>query len=280
MLPEEISTWIGKEETRHDVVTSSPLSRLAALLDHTVPPWPREVVPPLGHWLYGLATAPHSDLGEDGHPKLGGFLPPLPLPRRMWASGSVEFLAPIQVGERFRKRSIIQNIRHKSGRSGELVFVTLQHEIHASSGVAIRETQDLVYRGHAVMKAPTDPATEAPLPSPDWERTVRVDPMLLFRFSAVTFNSHRIHYDRDYAVGVEGYPGLVVHGPLIATVLMDLFLRNQPGRNVATFRFRALRPLFDQAPFSIAGLARDGKAELWALRPDRQVAMRAELTYL
>ena len=282
MQPESIDAWIGKEDTRYDLLTSHPLTRLAAILDHTEPPWRENTVPPLGHWLYGLPATPHSDLSEDGHPRLGRFLPPISLPRRMWASSSVEFLAPLQVGDSFRRRSVIKAIDHKVGRSGDLVFVTLQHEVRSGAALAIRETQQLVYRGRPASNSSSPGVVSAPSdlpPSPDWHRTVHPEPTLLFRFSAVTFNSHRIHYDRDYAVGVEGYPGLVVHGPLIAMLLVDLFLRNHPQKRVATFRFKAMEPLFDPRPFSIAGVDRGGAADRWALTPDQRLAMRADLTY-
>jgi 3-methylfumaryl-CoA hydratase len=282
MLTPQVAEWIGKEETRWDVVTHSPQARLAALLNHTDPPWQAETLPPLGHWLYGLPSAPQAELGEDGHPRLGQFLPPIPLPRRMWAAGEVEFHAPIRVGESMRKRSLIKAIDHKVGRSGELVFVKLLHEFHSSAGLAIREIQELVYREKPASNAPnppTDPSSGEPLPRADWERTVSPDATLLFRFSAVTFNSHRIHYDREYAVHAEGYPGLVVHGPLIAMLLMDLFLRNHPGREITRFRFKAQRPLFDLQPFTICGAERAGGAELWALDALGRVAMRADLTH-
>jgi 3-methylfumaryl-CoA hydratase len=282
MEPESIDAWIGKEDSQYDLVTAHPLTRLAAILDHTPPPSREDRVPPLGHWLYALPATAHSDLSEDGHPKLGRFLPPIGLPRRMWASSSIEFLAPLHVGDSFRRRSLIKAIERKLGRSGELVFVTLQHEVRSCTGLAIRETQQLVYRGRPVPVAgPPEPCPgpSDALPSPDWQRTIRPEPTLLFRFSAVTFNSHRIHYDRDYARDVEGYPGLVVHGPLVAMLLMDLFLRNHPQKEVATFRFKAMEPLFDLRPFSIAGVDRGGSAELWALTPDQRLALRAELTY-
>lgn len=282
MFLPQMTDCIGRQETRFDVVTSSPQARLAALLNHTDPPWCAQTLPPLGHWLYGLPAATQSELGEDGHPRLGQFLPPIPLPRRMWASSEIEFLAPIEVGETISKRSLIKAIGHEVGRSGELVFVRLLHELHSAAGLAIRETQDLVYREIPTPGAPKLPAEPSPddlLPLADWERTVSPDPMLLFRFSAVTFNSHRIHYDRDYAVRVEGYPGLVVHGPLIAMLLMDLFLRNHSDHEITRFRFEAQRPLFDLRPFTICGVKREGAADLWALNADGQVAMRADLSH-
>jgi 3-methylfumaryl-CoA hydratase len=278
MLPNGLQPWIGSEQIQHDVATPSVLARLGALLDHAEPDRPLETVPPLGHWLFGLGATPQSDLAADGHPRLGKFLPPIPLSRRMWAAGEMEFLAPIGVGDTLRRRSTIRSIDHKKGRSGDLVFVTLDHEVYASSILAVRETQQLVYRDKPTSNAPPRD-TSVSLPTPHWQRKVIPDPMLLFRFSALTFNSHRIHYDREYAVGVEGYPGLVVHGPLIATLLVDLFLLNHPNRKLTQFRFKAQEPLFDLDPFCIAGVSRDGTAQLWAIGPDQRIAMTAELTY-
>jgi len=279
--PEQLFDWIGRNETHCDEVTAPPLARLAALLNHTgCSPWQADTLPPLGHWLYGLPTIAQAQLSGDGHPKLGQFLPPISLPRRMWAAGSVEFLHPIRIGDSIRKYSVIEAIEEKKGRSGDLVFVKLRHDVHCPAGLALRETQELVYRNKPAASASLlESATEDPLPAPDWTRTLWPDPVLLFRFSAVTFNSHRIHFDRDYAVGVEGYPGLVVHGPLIAILLMDLFLQNHPGARITRFRFRAQRPLFDFQPLTICGINRDAGAELWALNPNRQIAMSAELSH-
>jgi 3-methylfumaryl-CoA hydratase len=278
---EQLSDWIGRNETRCDEITAPPLARLAALLNHTDPsPWQEGSLPPLAHWLYGLPAVPQAQLSDDGHPKLGQFLPPISLPRRMWAAGSVEFLHPIRIGDSIRKYSVIEAIEEKKGRSGDLVFVKLRHDVHSPAGLALRETQEIVYRNEpAASKASLESATEDPLPIADWTRTLWPDPMLLFRFSAATFNSHRIHYDRDYAVGVEGYPGLVVQGPLIAILLMDLFLKNHPGAQIMSFRFRAQRPLFDFQPLTVCGIKRDAGAELWALNANRQIAMHAKLSH-
>lgn len=279
MVAGNLADWLGRSETQDDVVTSSPLLRLAALLNHSDPPWRAATLPPLGHWLYGLPAVPHSQIAEDGHAQLGHFLPPVPLPIRMWAAGEVEFLTPIHVGESISKRSVIKAIDHKIGRSGALVFVKLHHEFHCRAGLAVRETQELVYRDRPTVGNSTNALSpENPPPIAEWQRTISPDPVLLFRFSAVTFNSHRIHYDRDYAVGREGYPGLVVHGPLIAILLMDLFLRNHPAAEVTHFRFRAQRPIFDIQPFTVCGARRHGGADLWALDANRQIAMRAELS--
>ncbi len=275
---EDFSAWIGRSETRHDIATAAPLAGLAALLDHDAAP--PATVPPLGHWLYFLPDARQSALGEDGHPRRddGGLLPPAPLPRRMWAGGRVEFLAPIAVGAALTRVTTIAAIRAKRGASGDLLFVTLQHDIAADGIPAIREEQDLVYRAPAA--APTASPVLLPVgPEPAAAvRRVTPDPMLLFRYSALTFNAHRIHYDRDYARNVEGYAGLVVQGPLIATLLIDHARREMPSLTPARFSFRAEAPLIDGAPFDLC-LSREGSgARLWARDTTGQPTMRAEVT--
>jgi 3-methylfumaryl-CoA hydratase len=274
---EHLKAWIGKTEDQEDIATLGPLLGLAATLDHIDPPWRKGEVPPLGHWLYFLPRAPQRDIGSDGHAKRGGFLPPVELPRRMWAGGEFEFLAPIPVGAAIARRSTIANVEHKTGRSGDMVFVKVVHEISAGSILALREIHDIVYR--EAPKAGEGSAAPAPKDAPpfDFERDIAPDPVLLFRYSALTFNGHRIHYDRSYCERVEGYPGLVVHGPLTATLLMDLFLRKKPAAPVTRFSFRARRPLFDVHPFTICGAHKSDGAALWALDHEGAVAMTAEL---
>ncbi|WP_439569100.1 FAS1-like dehydratase domain-containing protein [Sphingopyxis sp.] len=274
---EDFSALIGRSETRHDIATAAPLVGLAALLDQdSAPP---AAVPPLGHWLYFLPDARQSVIGEDGHPRRdeGGLLPPVPLPRRMWAGGRLEFLAPIAVGAALTRVTTIAAIRAKRGASGDLLFVTLQHDIAAGGDPAIREEQDLVYRAPAA--APAAATVQPPVePEPaDAVRRVAPDPVLLFRYSALTFNAHRIHYDRDYARDVEGYAGLVVQGPLIATLLLDHARREMPGLTPARFSFRAEAPLIDGALFDLC-LAREGSgARLWARDGTGRPTMRADV---
>ncbi|HEV7341622.1 MAG TPA: MaoC family dehydratase N-terminal domain-containing protein [Sphingopyxis sp.] len=274
---EDYSDWVGRSETRHDVATAAPLVGLAALLDHD--PAPTTSVPPLGHWLYFLPDARQSAIGDDGHPRRddSGLLPPVPLPRRMWAGGRVEFLAPIAVGAALTRVTTIAAIRAKRGASGDLLFVTLQHDIAADGVPAIREEQDLVYRAAATASAvPPAPSPVDPEPATAIRR-VTADPVLLFRYSALTFNAHRIHYDRDYARDVEGYSGLVVHGPLIATMLIDHARREMPDLTPRHFNFRAEAPLIDGAPFDLC-LARDGSgARLWARDASGRPTMRAQV---
>ncbi len=232
-------------------------------------------VPPLWHWLYFLPLARHSDIGIDGHPKRGGFLPPVSLPRRMWAGGRLEFHHPMRVGEEISRTSRIAEVSGKEGRSGTLVFVTVQHEIFDSRGLALTEEHDIVYR--------ENPRADAPVPKPQpaptdeaFSREVVPDPVLLFRYSALTFNGHRIHYDRPYVTEVEGYPGLIVHGPLIATLLLDLLRRHRPQARVCRFSFRAVRPIFDIHPFTVCGRPDgDGRVELWARDHQGCLAMEA-----
>ena len=220
-------------------------------------------VPPLWHWMYFVSLTRPAGLGPDGHTKLGGFLPPVPLPRRMFAGGRFVFHHPLRVGDEIERLSTIKNVTAKQGRSGQMVFVTVQHDISDTRGIAITEEHDIVYREAA---KPGD-AQPQPTPAPKNEafsREIEPDPVLLFRYSALTFNGHRIHYDRKYVTEVEGYPGLIVHGPLIATLLVDLLRRNMPEMKMKRFSFRAVRPLFDIHRFTVCGRAEgDGRIALW-----------------
>ena len=268
--------WIGRTETRSDLVTAVPLAALAATLDRDdPPPTAGTPVPPLWHWLYFTPLARQREIGPDGHARRGGFLPPVALPRRMWAGGRLEFLRPLAVGETITRTSRIADVSGKTGQSGPLVFVTVRHEIADAQGVALTEEHDIVYR-----EAPR-PGAAAPAPqaAPDdaaFAREIVPDPVLLFRYSALTFIGHRIHYDRSYVTEVEGYPGLVVHGPLIATLLLDLLRRERPTARVRRFAFKALRPLFDIHRFHVCGRPEgDGRYALWARDHEGALAMRA-----
>jgi 3-methylfumaryl-CoA hydratase len=267
---DDLQRWIGRNETVEDVASPVPLAGLAALLDHATPTWREGVLPPLAHWLYFLGHTRQSEIDLDGHPRRGGFLPPITLPRRMWAGSRIEFRGAIPVGAAMTRRSTIADIKTKQGASGAMIFVTVKHEIGAAGAIAIVEEQDIVFRDAPGAKAAPpkpDPRTASDV------RKVNPDPVLLFRFSALTFNAHRIHYDRDYAREVEGYPGLVVHGPLTAVLLMDHFLRIHPRSNVTRFEFRAQSPLFDTAPFDLCA---DGN-DLWARGPHGETAMAAKI---
>jgi 3-methylfumaryl-CoA hydratase len=275
---ERYREWIGRTEERDDQVTRSPLISLAALLDRDDPP-PREgdAAPPLAHWLYFLPAYGQSQAGPDGHAARGEFLPPVPLPRRMWAGSRLEFLKPLRVGSHVRRVSRITDVAPKQGRSGALVFVTVRHEVSDESRLVLSDEHDIVYRGESGGAAPVTPAPAGA----SWQREIRPDPLLLFRYSAVTFNGHRIHYDHPYVTRVERYPGLVVHGPLIATLLVDLLRRNRPDAKLRTYTFRALRPLFDTASFHTCGLPDDGKrsARLWTRDAEGAMTMDATATY-
>jgi 3-methylfumaryl-CoA hydratase len=274
---EHLREWRGRTESRPDEVTPAPIAALSATLDRNDPfPRPGDPLPPLWHWLYFLPIARQSELGPDGHAIRGGFLPPVPLPRRMFAGDRVQFHRPLRVGEKISRLSSIVDVSHKQGRSGPLVFVVVRHEISDRQGVAVIEEHDIVYRDNP---KPTDaaPTPQTPPAGAVWTRQIEPDATLLFRYSALTFNGHRIHYDRRYATEVEGYPGLVVHGPLIATLLLDLLRRNVADASVASFSFRAMRPLFDIAPFSLCGKpVPDAKTgQLWAVDSQGWLAMEA-----
>jgi len=245
-------------------------------------------LPPAWHWLNFLPDHRQSEIGQDGHAKLGGFLPPVPLPRRMWAGGRLfwETENPLRVGDRLLRESRIESVTHKEGRSGDLVFVVVRHDIHNANGLAVTEEQDIVYRASPksgdAMPEPVQAEQDAA-----WTREIFPDPVLLFRYSALTFNGHRIHYDRGYATEAEGYPGLVVHGPLIATLLLDLLRRERSDSAITKFQFKAMRPTFDLHPFSVkgrpcaasnAGNTDDKTMDLWAQDHEGFVTMRAQAT--
>jgi len=274
----KLQAWQGRSETLADEVTAAPVRALSATLDRDDPlPGAGTRLPELWHWLYFLPYHRQSEIGEDGHAKRGGFLPPVPLPRRMWAGGRLvwEKGNPLQVGDKVERTSTIASVTHKAGRSGELVFVLVRHEVHNERGLALTEEHDIVYRAAAEPGEKTPPPTPAPKDAA-FSREIVPDDVLLFRYSALTFNGHRIHYDRRYVTQVEGYPGLIVHGPLIATLLVDLLRRNVPGAQLARFEFRAVRPTFDIAPFRVHGKPAEGKAfSLWGEDADGWLTMQA-----
>jgi 3-methylfumaryl-CoA hydratase len=274
---EELKQWIGRTETLADEVTPAPVRGLAALLDRGDPPLRRgDPVPPCWHWLYFLPAYRQSDIDADGHGRRGVFLPPIPLPRRMWAGSRIEFVGPLRVGDAVTRTSTIVDVSAREGRTGSLVFVKVRHEIAAAQSVSVIEEQDIVYRG-----VPQPGAAPASRPAPadeQFSHEIVPDPVLLFRYSALTFNGHRIHYDRPYATMEEGYAGLVVHGPLTATLLLEQLHRAQPGTRVRAFEFKAISPLFDSAPFAVCGRLDGDKATLWARGPLGQLAMQATAT--
>nr|MDP2190275.1 MaoC family dehydratase N-terminal domain-containing protein [Rhodoferax sp.] len=314
-----LQSWIGKTETLTDQITASPVRALSATLDRDDrAPVAGTPLPPLWHWLFFLPQPRQSELGPDGHAKRGGFLPPVPLPRRMWAGGRLRWHPdnPLVVGDVVKRVSRIESVTHKAGRTGDLLFVLVKHEVHNAKGLALSEEHDIVYRADAAptlvasrtvlppegtnfpgggpsknCMAPTlgtghlsalnaGPAPVAAEQGAAWTAQVVPDDVLLFRYSALTFNGHRIHYDRRYVTEVEGYPGLIVHGPLIATLLVDLLRKNLPDASLSHFEFRAVRPVFDVAPFKLHGApAPDGKTvRLWTEDHEGWLTMQATAT--
>jgi 3-methylfumaryl-CoA hydratase len=273
-----LESWIGREEVAHDVVTPTPYAALSVTLDRD-PARPPDgtPLPALWHWLYFLPLHRRSMLGPDGHAERGGFLPPVPLPRRMWAASDVTFHAPLRIGDALTRASRIESITEKRGRTGTLVFVRVRHVItrDGDASPALTEYHDIVYREAPRAGEAPAPAQDAPATSA-WSRRWVPDDVLLFRYSAVTFNGHRIHYDRRYVTEEEGYPGLIVHGPLVATLLMDLLRHERPRSRVTHFAFRARSPLFDLHPFDVCGEpAEDGTVRLWARNHEGRLAMEA-----
>ncbi|PIT79577.1 MaoC family dehydratase N-terminal domain-containing protein [Limnohabitans sp. JirII-31] len=267
-----LQSWQGRSESLHDLITPAPLRALSATLDRDdAEPVAGTELPPLWHWLFFLPHHRQSEIGPDGHAKRGGFLPPVPLPRRMWAGGRLHWHAPLRVGDEVRRVSTIESVTHKAGRTGDLLFVLVKHEVHNAHGLCLTEEHDIVYRPAAqsgdAAPAPLSAAQQVQ-PGAVWQREVVPDDVLLFRYSALTFNGHRIHYDRQYVTQVEGYPGLVVHGPLIATLLVDL-VRRHSDRPMKRFEFKALRPTFecaDQRHLRVSGQpdASGQHIRLWA----------------
>lgn len=270
--------WIGRTETVEQVITDTTLQAMIATLGKENTGDTRmEEVPPLWHWLYLLEFSPWQRLAVDGHQQKGNFLPPVKLPRRMWAGSEVQFHAPLRVGSTGRRESRIQSVDNKQGRTGELVFVSVSHDIYSADELAISEIQNIVYREAAGKSEPGTTAQAAPATA-DFTQTVTPDPLLLFRYSALTFNAHRIHYDRPYATETEGYPGLIVHGPLLATLLVELLMAEYPQAELKNFQFRALKPVFDLEPFQVCGNKpnAEGICELWISDSRNELCMQAK----
>ena len=267
--------WIGRETRAEDVLTPRIAAGYAALLDHEAAPETGAVAPNGIHWCLAPITKPMRALGPDGHPARGLFLPPVPLPSRMWAGGALEFHAPLHVGDTAGIVSRIDDVTLKAGRSGPLVFVTVRHEVCGPQGPALTERQDIVYRAHGPLPAPAAPdSPDSPAPAP--ARIVEAGPVLLFRYSALTFNGHRIHYDRDYAQKTEGYAGLVVHGPLQATLMLDLAAELAGGRRLRRFAFRGVSPL-TEGPVHMH--AAPDAAKLWVSDRTGRTTMTADLDW-
>ncbi len=278
---EHLKTWIGTSETSKDRLHSVKLAGLAATLDHDELDFlTGDLVPPAWHWIFFNPIARASGIGPDGHPNRGEFLPPVELPRRMWAGGRIVWKEHLLVDDPVTRTSVVADIRHKSGESGDLVFVVVRHQIAGKRGGIVEEEQDIVYRSSSNKYAPKMPAKKAPSGA-FWSRTINPDPLLLFRYSALTFNGHRIHYDYPYVTQKEGYPGLIVHGPLIATLLLDLCRRECRDQEIRRFEYRAISPLFAPLPFTVNGrLEESGRtANLWASNAHDRLAMKAEVEF-
>jgi 3-methylfumaryl-CoA hydratase len=277
---DHLRQWIGRATEASDIVTAQLVKGLRATLFQEIgEPKPGDAAPFTTHWCLAQPVFPMSQLGPDGHPARGGFLPPVPLPRRMWAGGELEFFDTLRVGDEATRVSRIADVTMKTGSTGTLCFVSVEHQITTARGTAIRERQDIVYRdvSSTPQAAPTKPA--APPPAPQHRESHMADPVLLFRYSALTFNGHRIHYDRDYVTKVEGYPGLIFHGPLQATFMVELAAKLRGGKPPKKFGYRGLQPLFEGSEFSINANITDNGMEVWTANSAGQPTMKGTATW-
>lgn len=278
---EALQEWVGRTESARDLVTASALAELSAVLDRADPyPEPGAAAIDGAHWIFFHPLARQSELDITGHSSTGEFLPPAPLPRRMWAGGRLRFHRPLRVGQAIERRSTIRDITVKEGRSGKLVFVLVHHGITGPDGLAVEEEHDIVYRE----AARADEAPRPPRMAPDnamWARTVEPEATLMFRFSALTFNASRIHYDYRYVTEVEGYPGIVVSARLVAIMLMQMCQAENADLALRAFDFRFVRPMFDTAAFTLAGRMEDdaATASLWAANDEGHLSMTAEARF-
>jgi 3-methylfumaryl-CoA hydratase len=277
---DHLREWIGRTTEAPDIVTAQLVKGLRATLFQEIgEPKPGDIAPFTVHWCLAQPVFPMSMLGPDGHPTRGGFLPPVPLPRRMWAGGELEFIDPLRVGDEAKRTSRISDVTMKTGSTGILCFVSVEHIVTTSRGIAIRERQDIVYRdmSSAAPAAPTKPP--APPPVAKHREIHMADPVLLFRYSALTFNGHRIHYDRDYVTKVEGYPGLIFHGPLQATLIVEMAARLRGGQAPKKLAYRGLQPLFEGSEFSINANETDKGMDVWTANSAGQPTMKGTATW-
>ncbi|MBB5049714.1 3-methylfumaryl-CoA hydratase [Rhodopseudomonas rhenobacensis] len=275
---DHLKQWIGRSERASDVVTAQLTKGLRATLFLDIgTPAIGDAAPFTVHWCLAQPVAAMAALGPDGHPARGGFLPPVPLPRRMWAGGELQFLDALRVGDEVTRSSSIADVTLKHGSSGPLCFVAVEHVISTARGVAVRERQDIVYRDMASAAPAAKPA--APPPAATHRVTHVADPVLLFRYSALTFNGHRIHYDRDYVTKVEGYPGLVFHGPLQAALLVNFSASLHGGAAPQNFSYRGVQPLFDGGQFSVNANATETGLELWTANAAGAPTMKASASW-
>ena len=273
-----LQDWVGKREENLELISLRQAVGMAAMLDIQTIPQVGDALPPGWHWMFFAEMARQSILSKDGHAPRGEFLPPVQLPRRMWGGNRLKFYRPIPVGKDLRRESEILSIAEKNGRSGQLALVTVKHGYYGTEGLAMEEEHDIVYRS-AASGINKSPPGEQPSDKPDWTKEITPDAVFLFRYSALTFNGHRIHYDMPYVHDVEGYPGLIVHGPLSATLLMELARENQPAKTFKSVVVRAHRPLFADNKLTIEGCRTDAGARTWALDPDGFVAMTVEIIF-
>lgn len=270
---DHLRQWIGRSQEATDIVTAQLVRGLRATLFQEIgEPRSGDAAPLTVHWCLAQPVFPMSMLGPDGHPTRGGFLPPVPLPRRMWAGGEIEFLQPLRVGDESTRTSRIADVQVKTGSTGTLCFVSVEHSISSPHGVAIRERQDIVYREMTSTQAA--PVKAAAPPHAQHRETHVSDPVLLFRYSALTFNGHRIHYDRDYVTKVEGYPGLIFHGPLQAALIVEMAAKLRAGKPPRKFTYRGLQPLFEGTEFSINANESGESMELWTANAEGQPTMK------
>jgi 3-methylfumaryl-CoA hydratase len=270
----DLAAWLGRTQEASTVIDPWPAAALTAVLGRDDPPASGDPLPPFWHQLYAKPVVAAAKTGPDGHERLGEFLPAVPDARRMWAGGRLTIHKPLRIGDRLTRTSTIRSIAPKQGRRGPLVFVTVEHRYETGGGLALVEEQDIVYRQGGAL-AGAVPHREQPS---RWQRSWATDPVLLFRYSALTYNGHRIHYDTDYARTVEGYSGLVVHGPLLATLMLDLVRRHLPDRQVATFAFRAISPLIMGQEVTVHGEPEEDRVQLWVTGPDLVLAMEGQAT--
>ncbi|MFC7296584.1 FAS1-like dehydratase domain-containing protein [Marinobacter aromaticivorans] len=264
MMSRSPEDWIGKKESCRDRLDPSHAGRIAAMLDRPLSQ-EGDILEPLWHWAFFQIPVPPSETGPDGHIAPGGFLPKSEGNTRMWAGGRVQFHQPLIIGQPAQRESRIKAVNEKNGRSGKLLFVTVEHEYRQNGELCLSEEQDIVYKAPAAPRLSLDkPVAEA-----QWSQPVKPSPLLLFRYSAVTFNGHRIHYDHPYTTREEGYLDLVVHGPLIATLMVQAFVDSNPDLRPVRLSYRGLRPLTVNKSFRVEGrLADEGKALLWAANED------------
>jgi 3-methylfumaryl-CoA hydratase len=276
---DHLRQWIGRSQESSDVVTAQLVKGLRATLFQEIgEPKPGDAAPFTVHWCLAQPVFPMTLLGRDGHPTRGGFLPPVPLPRRMWAGGELQFFDTLRVGDEQRRNSRIADVTVKKGSSGTLCFVSVEHEVTTPRGVAIRERQDIVYREMGGNQ-PAPAKTASPPPVAKHRETHMADAVLLFRYSALTFNGHRIHYDRDYVTNVEGYPGLIFHGPLQAAFIVELAAKLHGGKPPKKLSYRGVQPLFEGAEFSVNANYNGAAMEVWTANAAGEPTMKGTATW-